>query len=79
VAHQRVQVSLAHACKLVTVEVHDNVLRVVDDDTGEILKVVPRTSMKEVTPHKAHPRDHRLKARECTGSCAVVLHRIIWH
>ncbi|HZK51490.1 MAG TPA: IS481 family transposase, partial [Actinomycetota bacterium] len=40
VATQRVQVGLAHAREVVTVELHDTVLRVVDDD-GEILKIVP--------------------------------------
>jgi len=55
VTTQRVQVGLSHARKVVTVELHDSVLRVVDDD-GEILKVVPRTIMKEVIQHKAHGR-----------------------
>jgi hypothetical protein len=40
------------------VELHDTVLRIVDDD-DEILKVVARTSMREVIQHKAHGRRAR--------------------
>jgi hypothetical protein len=60
VACQRVQVGLPHARKVVTVELHDTVLRLIDAD-GEILKVVPRTDTKEVIQHKAHGRDPRTK------------------
>jgi hypothetical protein len=60
VATQRVQVGLQHARKVVTVELHDAVLRVLHED-GEILKVVPRTRTNEVIQHKAHGRDLRAK------------------
>lgn len=56
---QRVQVGIVHAHKIVTVELHDTVVRVVDDN-GEIVKVLPRTNNKEVIQHKAHGRDARL-------------------
>ena len=59
VASQRVQVGIVHAHKLVTVELHDDVFRVIDDN-GEVLKVAPRTSKKEVIQLKAHGRDVRV-------------------
>jgi hypothetical protein len=59
VAAQRVQVGIVHAHKVVTVELHDSVFRVIDDD-GEVLKVAPRTSKKEVIQLKAHGRDVRV-------------------
>jgi hypothetical protein len=60
VATQRVQVGLIHARKVVTVELYDTVLRVIDSD-GEIRKVVPSTSTREVIQHKAH--GHAPRAR----------------
>ncbi len=56
---QRVQVGIVHAYKVVAVEVHDKVFSIIDDD-GEILKVAPRTSSKEVIQLKAHGRDVRV-------------------
>jgi len=53
VANQRVQVGLGHARTIVTVEVDDTTLRVLDD-SGTILKVVPRLNTKEVRRHKAY-------------------------
>jgi hypothetical protein len=58
VAAQRVQVGIVHAHRVVTVELHDDVLRVIDDN-GEVLKVAPRTTKKEVIQLKAHGRDIR--------------------
>ena len=67
VTSQRIQVGLAHARKVVTLELHDTVLRIIDDD-GDILKVVPRTTTKEAIQHKAHRRDPGTRPRTCTGS-----------
>jgi len=53
VTNQRVQVGLGHARTIVTVEVDDTTLRVMDD-SGTILKVVPRLNTQEVTRHKAY-------------------------
>jgi hypothetical protein len=39
-------------------ELHDTVFRIVDED-GEILKVVARTSIREVIQHKAQGRQAR--------------------
>jgi transposase InsO family protein len=58
VAAQRLQVGIVHAHRVVTVELHDDVFRVIDDN-GEVLKVAPRTSKKEVIQLKAHGRDVR--------------------
>ena len=53
VVGQRVQVGLPHARTTVTVEVEDTTLSVLNEDET-ILKVVPRTTSKEVTRHKAY-------------------------
>jgi hypothetical protein len=45
--------------KVVTVELHDTILRIFGDN-GEILKVAPRTNTREVIQHKAHGRDARV-------------------
>jgi len=50
VCNQRVQVGMTHARKIVTVEVDQTVLRILDS-TGT---VVPRTNTEEVTRHKAY-------------------------
>ena len=42
-----------HARKIVTIEVDDTTLRVLDHDET-ILKVVPRHNNQEVTRHKAY-------------------------
>ena len=52
VAKQRIQVGFSHARKIATIEVHDTEMRAIDAD-GELLKVVARTSLEEVTPFKA--------------------------
>jgi len=59
VTGQRVQSGIVHAHKVVTVELHDTVLRIIDDD-GEVLKVVPGLTRKEVIQLKAHGRDIRV-------------------
>jgi hypothetical protein len=53
VVGQRVQVGLPHARTTVTIEVDDTTLRVIGEDET-ILKVVSRTTDKEVTRHKAY-------------------------
>lgn len=53
VAGQRVQVGLTHAREVVTVEVDDTILRI-SNDSGTILKTVPRLTDQEVTRHKAY-------------------------
>jgi hypothetical protein len=55
VCRQRVQVGLAHAGRIVTVEVDQSLFRILDErDT--IINTVPRTNTQEVTRHKAY--DH---------------------
>jgi transposase InsO family protein len=53
VVRQRVHVGMTHAGQIVTVAVEDQLLRVLDPDTGQTLAVVPRTTTKEVTRFKA--------------------------
>lgn len=53
VAGQRVQVGLPHAREVVTVEVEDTILRI-SNESGTILKTVPRLTDQEVTRHKAY-------------------------
>jgi hypothetical protein len=57
VAHQRIQVSMTHAGKIVTVVTEPNSFRLVID--GETVAVVPRTTSHEIGRFKAyatHPR-----------------------
>jgi hypothetical protein len=44
---------MIHAGQIVTVAVDDQLLRVLDPDTGQTLTVTPRTTTKEVTRFKA--------------------------
>ena len=53
VAGQRVQVGLPHAREVVTVQVDDTTLRI-SNESGTILKTVPRLTNQEVTRHKAY-------------------------
>ncbi len=53
VCGQQVQVGMAHARTVVTVEVTDTTLHVFDHD-GHCLRTLPRTSSKEVTRFKAY-------------------------
>jgi transposase InsO family protein len=53
VVGQRVQVGMPHAGQVVTVEVEDTTLRVLDEEET-ILKTVPRRTTKAVTRHKAY-------------------------
>jgi transposase InsO family protein len=55
VVGQRVQVGLPHAGTIVTVEVEESSLRVLDEHEI-ILRVVPRLTRQEVTRHKAYGR-----------------------
>ena len=52
VAHQRVQVGMTHAGKIVTVIPENNTFRLVID--GEAVGVVPRTTSHEIDRYKAH-------------------------
>ena len=57
VAHQRIQVGMAHAGKIVTVIPENNTFRLVID--GDTVAVVPRTTSREIGRFKAyatHPR-----------------------
>ncbi len=53
VVGQRVQVGMPHAGQIVTVEVEDTTLRVLDEEET-ILKTVPRRTTTAVTRHKAY-------------------------
>ena len=52
VAHQRIQVCMIHAGKIVTVVTENNSFRLVID--GETVGVVPRTTSREINRYKAH-------------------------
>lgn len=55
---QHIQVGLRHARRIVTIEIHETVLRVFDDH-DEPITTVPRTSTKEVKRHKAYGHTDR--------------------
>lgn len=50
---QRIQVGLRHAGRIVTIDVADTTLRVLDE-RDELITTIPRTSHREVTRHKAY-------------------------
>jgi hypothetical protein len=52
VAHQKIQVGMTHAGKIVTVVTENNSFRLVID--GETVAVVPRTTSHEIGRFKAH-------------------------
>jgi len=52
VAHQRIQVGMTHAGKIVTVISEDNSFRLVTD--GDTIATVPRTTSDEINRYKAH-------------------------
>jgi hypothetical protein len=56
VAHQRIQVGMAHAGKIVTVICENNSFRLVID--GETARVVPRTTSREIDRYKAYATRH---------------------
>ncbi|MER5918090.1 hypothetical protein ABT124_49575 [Streptomyces sp. NPDC001982] len=58
VCGQQVQVGMAHARTVVTVEVTDTILHVFDHD-GHRLRTLPRTTTKEVTRFKAYGTKNR--------------------
>jgi hypothetical protein len=79
VARQRVQVGLPHAGQVVTVELGDTTLRVIDSN-GELLATVPRTSTGEISRFKAHgthalplTQADKVKSPEGGGSAAAHL------
>jgi Integrase core domain len=53
VAHQRIQVGFGHAGKIVTIELGDTSLRIIDDQ-GELITTVPRNSTGEISRFKAY-------------------------
>jgi len=57
VARQRIQVGLPHAGRIVTVELGDTTLRVIDSN-GELLATVARNSTGEISRFKAHGTRH---------------------
>jgi hypothetical protein len=52
VAHQKIQVGMTHAGKIVTVVTQTDSFRLVID--GETVAVVPRTTSQEIDRFKAH-------------------------
>ena len=52
IARQRIQVGMTHAGKIVTVAAQDHSFRLVID--GETVRVVPRTTSREINRYKAH-------------------------
>jgi hypothetical protein len=61
VISQRVQVGFAHRDTIVTVEIDETVMRLFDQH-DRLIKVVPRTSRKEVTRFKAYAAQNRAQA-----------------
>jgi len=60
VATQKIQVGLIHAGKIVTVTAEDHSFRLIVD--GQAVRVVPRTTTREIHRYKAyaaHPRPGR--------------------
>ena len=53
VARQRIQVGLPHAGQVVTIELADTTLRIIDNQ-GELIATVPRNSTGEISRFKAH-------------------------
>ena len=52
VAHQKIQVGMTHAGKIVAVVTETNSFRLVID--GDTVAVVPRTTSREINRYKAH-------------------------
>jgi hypothetical protein len=52
VARQRIQVGMTHAGKIVTVVPETNTFRLVID--GDTVRVVPRTTSRQIDRYKAH-------------------------
>jgi hypothetical protein len=57
VARQRIHVGLPHAGRIVTIELADTTLRVIDPD-GELLATVPRNGNGEISRFKAYGSKH---------------------
>ena len=57
VARQRIHVGLPHAGRIVTIELGDTKLRVIDG-SGELLTTVPRNSTGEISRFKAYGTRH---------------------
>jgi hypothetical protein len=63
VAHQRIQVGMTHAGKIVTVICENTSFRLVID--GETVGVVPRTTSREIDRYKAHATHPRKAVKPC--------------
>jgi len=57
VARQRIQVGFSHAGQTVTIEPGDTTLRVIDQH-GELLSIVPRNGIGEISRFKAYGSKH---------------------
>jgi hypothetical protein len=57
VARQRIQVGLSQAGQIVTIELGDTTLQIIDSN-GELLTTVPRNSTGEISRFKAHGSKH---------------------
>jgi hypothetical protein len=66
---------MTHARKIVTVEVDQTVLRILDS-TGTVLTVVPRTNTQEVTRHKAYGTMNRTTGQ---GTSTINRRRNVQH
>ena len=53
VARQRIQAGFPHAGKIVTIELGDTSLRIIDDQ-GELITTVPRRGDSEISRFKAY-------------------------
>ena len=63
VAHQRIQVGMTHAGKIVTVICENTSFRLVID--GETVRTVPRTTSREIERYKAHATHPRKAVNPC--------------
>jgi hypothetical protein len=57
---QKLQVGLRHAGRIVTIELNDSTVRVLDE-RDELITVVPRTSTKDLKRHKAYGHSRNRK------------------
>jgi hypothetical protein len=57
VARQRIQVGFSHAGQIVTIQLADTTLRVIDQH-GELITTVPRTGTGEISRFKAYGTRH---------------------
>jgi transposase InsO family protein len=70
VARQRIQVGMTHASQIVTIELGDTTLRVIDQH-GELLTTVPRASTGEISRFKAYGKQATMPARTAATTPAT--------